>query len=167
MKKKLIYWGLIFLALLMQSSFLPVLISPGAMGDAVLMLVLALVVLDGFALALSWAIIAGVLYDFASFTPVGQHVIVFLLLIYAVSFFSRRLSVEVRGIGMLLLVFFVIAATLLSKSLFIFSLMLGSQPVNFFQVFGSFKDFIFQVGGNAVLFFLWLSVLKKFKKTFL
>ncbi len=167
MKKKLFYFGLIFLALLMQSSFLPGLISPGAMGDAVLMLVLAMAVLDGFALALSWAIIAGALYDLASFTPLGQHVIIFLLLIYAVSFFSRRLSVEIKGVGMLLLVFFVIAATLISKSLFIFFLMLGSQAVNFFQVFGGFKDFIFQVGGNAVLFFLWLSALKKFKKTFL
>ena len=131
------------------------------------MLVLAFAVLDEFSLVLSWAIIAGIFYDLASYTTLGHHVIIFLFLIYLVSFFSRRLSVEVKGSGILLLLFFVIIATLISKSLFILFLSLSGQVVNFFQVFGSFKYLIFQIGCNAGLFFVWFSIVRKFKKTLL
>jgi len=167
MKKKLIYLGLIFLALLVQLSFLPALINPGAMGDAVLMLVLAIAVLDGFAPALNWAIVAGLLYDFASFGLPGQYVIIFLLLVYAVSFFSRRLSVEVKGIWIFLLFLFVITAMLISKSLLILFFMSSGQSVNFLQALGGFKNFVFQAGCNMVLFFFWFNAVRKVKRILL
>ncbi len=165
MQKKIIYSALILLAILLQLSFLPALAGKNLPGDAVLMLVLAMAVLDGFALALNWAIVAGILVDFATYGTLGEHVIVFLLVIYVVSFFSRRLSVEVKGTGRLLFFLFVAAASLISNGLLLTFLFLENKLVKSqLQFFSSSKGFLLQIICNTVLFFLWYQVVKKIKK---
>ncbi len=168
MKKKLSYFGLILLAILLQTSFLPIFMGANVVGDAVLMLVLTLAVLDGFTEILIWAIVAGVLTDFVAFVPVGQHVLVFLLVVYVVSFFSRRLSVEVKGTGILLFLLFIIIATLSSNVLMTTFLVLENNSIRLHPHFlDIFKITALQIGGNSVLFFLWYNFVKKIKRTFL
>ncbi len=168
MKKKLIYLGIILLAILIQTSFLPIFMGSSVAGDAVLMLILTVAVLDGFASALSWAILTGILCDFASYVKVGQHVLIFLLVVYMVSFFSRRLSVEVKGTGILLFLLFIIIATLISNVLLTAFLILGDGSIKLQPQFLSIlKLILFQTGGNAVLFFLWYNLIKKIKKALL
>jgi len=164
MKKKIIYVGIILFSILIQTSFLPI-FSPGQkLGDAVLSLILALAVLEGFSSILVWTIVAGVLYDFLSYSLIGQHVMIFLLVIYGVSFFSRRLSVDVKGTGLLLLFLFVVAATLVSKSLLAYFVVLGDRQADFFQIFGNLGLVVSQVGFNIVLFAFWFNIVKKIKK---
>ncbi len=167
MKNKIIYFGVIIFAILVQTSFLPIIARVGVLGDAVLMLVLVLAVLDGFANVLKWAVLAGILYDFASYTTIGVHVIIFLLTVYVVSFFSRRLSVEIKGMGLFFLLLFVVLATLISNGLLSLFAVWGGKTLKLYaQAFGSFSLVIFQVFCNAVLLFFWFNVIKKIKKKF-
>ncbi|MEI8344180.1 MAG: rod shape-determining protein MreD [Candidatus Moraniibacteriota bacterium] len=168
MNKKIIYGGLILLAIFFQLSFLPIFVGSKLLGDAVLMLVLALAVIDGFGLTLGWSVVAGALYDFASYATFGQHVIIFLLAVYVVSFFSRRLSVEVRGTGLLMFFLFIIIVTIISDAMLVAFFVFGGKSVRlFFQVFGNFGLVTFQVMCNSLLFFLWFNIIKKIKKKFL
>lgn len=164
MKKKIIYVGIILFSILIQTSFLPIFSSGQAPGDAVLSLILALAVLEGFSSILVWTIVAGVLYDFLSYSLIGQHAMIFLLVIYGVSFFSRRLSVDVKGTGLLLLFLFVVAATLVSKILLAYFVVLGDRQADFFQIFGNLGLAVFQVGFNIILFAFWFNIVKKIKK---
>ncbi len=168
MNKKIIYCVIILFAILLQLSFLPLIIGASALGDAVLMLVLALAVIDGFTLSLSWAIVAGILYDFATYTTLGEHVIIFLLVAYVVSFFSRRLSVEVKGTGLLLLLLFIAVTTIISNWLLAIFLILGDKSIRFhMQAFGNFRLIVFQVCCNAIIFFLWYNLIGRIKKNIL
>jgi rod shape-determining protein MreD len=164
MKKKGIYFGIILLAILIQTSFEPVFAPAHISGNVVLMLVLAMAVLEGFSSSLTWAIVAGILFDFASYGIVGQHVMIFLLIFYGVSFFSRRLSVDVKGTGLLLLLLFVIASTFVSRGMLAGFVFLQNRTVDYWQVFGSLNQFIFQIGYNVFLFSLWFNVVKKIRK---
>ncbi len=168
MKKKIIYSFLIFLAIILQTSFFPNVCRDCESGDIVMMLVLAGVVLDGFFGFFWWAIFAGIIYDLASFVQIGTHALIFLLVIYFVSFFSRRFSVELKGVGVFLFLIFVVFATLVSRGIIALSIALDSQSFHQFQdVFlGSFSTVGFQIFFNAVLFFLCFHVLKKIKVFF-
>ena len=96
------------------------------------------------------------------------HVLIFLLVVYMVSFFSRRLSVEVKGTGILLFLLFIIIATLISNVLLTAFLILGDGSIKLQPQFLSIlKLILFQTGGNAVLFFLWYNLIKKIKKALL
>ncbi|MEI7621259.1 MAG: rod shape-determining protein MreD [Candidatus Moraniibacteriota bacterium] len=169
MPKKIIYASLILLALLLQLSFLPMLTAGSMAGDAVLMLVLALAVLNGFEASLKWALVAGFLYDLASYATVGQHMLIFLLVAYGVSFFSRRLSVEVKGTGLLFLLGFVVLATFLSTILTagfsVFSIAGGLKFLP--QAFGSFSFFLLQTICNLGLLLFWYQILRKLNRIFL
>lgn len=167
MKKKSIYFGIIFFAILIQLSFLPVFFGKSAFGDAVLMLILAISVVESFVSALGWAIVSGILYDFSSYSTLGFHVIIFLMIVYGVSFFSRRLSVEVKGTGVLLSMIFVVFSTLISKGLLVifFGLEASKSSGSYLRFFGDFRSVFFQILINAILFFLWLGVIKKIRKS--
>lgn len=168
MKKKIVYSFLIFLAVILQTSVLPVLFRGSVPGDIVLMFVLAAMVLDGFFGFLWWAIFAGIVYDLASYVQVGTHALIFLLVVYFVSFFSRRFSVELKGVGIFLFLFFVLVATFISKAIVSFSIVLDSQ--NFHQypnlLLGSFSGLIVQTMLNIILFVVCLQGLKKVKVFF-
>lgn len=164
MKKKIIYFLLIISAIILQTSVLPIVARSSTPGDLVLMLVLAGVVLDGFFAFFWWAIFAGILYDLATFVQVGTHALIFLFTIYFVSFFSRRFSVEVRGVGVLLFGLFVTAGTIISRLIVALSLSWESQDfLKYFDFFGSPSGLFFQIIWNFVLFFICFYFLKKMK----
>ncbi|EKE19619.1 MAG: hypothetical protein ACD_8C00133G0018 [uncultured bacterium] len=167
MKKKIIYFLMILLAIILQTSVLPIVFRSSIPGDLVLMLVLAGVVLDGFFAYFWWAIFAGILYDLATFVQVGTHALVFLLSIYFVSFFSRRFSVEVKGVGILLFALFVVSSTIISRAVVSLSLSWEAQAfLKYFEFFGNPSMLFFQVIWNLILFFICFYFLKKVKNFF-
>lgn len=167
MKKKFVYFLMIFLAIVLQTSVLPVVLKSYATGDIVLMLVLAGAVLDGFAGFLGWAIFAGILYDLASFQQVGMHALIFLLVVYFVSFFSRRFSVEIKGSGVFLFSLFVVVATIISQTIVALSMAWDLQSLGrLFEFFGGPKIIIFQIIFNIFLFLFCFHMLRKMKAFF-
>ena len=166
MKKKSVYLIILLIAIIIQTSVLPVLMEKNSVSDNVLMLILAWSVIDGFAAFLGWAIFAGIIYDLASYTPVGIHVLVFLAIVYGVSFFSRRISLDLKGVGLLLILLFILGATFFSNLLIVFSLTAEDFPHVFWQSLGSFSSLTIQVAVNAILFFVWYMIIKKVKRFF-
>lgn len=167
MKKKLVYSFLIFSAIVLQTSVLPVIFPSGLFGDIVLMLVLAGAVLDGFFDFFWWAVFAGVIYDLVSYEKVGVHALIFLLLVYFVSFFSRRFSVEFRGVGILLFGVFVLVGSLISKIVISFVISWDMQTFQkFFGLLGGPREMLIELLFNVVLFLLCFFVLKKSKNFF-
>lgn len=167
MKKKFIYGLILFCAIILQTSILP-LISPAQVsGDVVLMLILAGSIIDGFFLFFWWAIFAGIIYDLASYSPVGVHALIFLLVLYFVSFFSRRFSVELKGVGIALFGLFVLAATLLSRGITTLTIDWNLQTLStYFKEFGDLKQISIQIAYNILLFAFCFVVLRKAKKFF-
>lgn len=167
MRKFFVYCLILFCAIVLQTSVLP-LISPAyATGDVLLMFVLAGAILDGFFGFFWWAIFAGIMYDLASYTVVGVHALVFLLVIYFVSFFSRRFSIELRGVGLALFLLFIVVATVLLRGVIFLMAswdfkLLGGALVGF----GSLKTISIQILSNVVLFFFIFVTLRKIKKFF-
>jgi rod shape-determining protein MreD len=167
MKKKFVYSIILLIAIIVQTSVLPVISNQNILGDAVLMAVLAWSVLDGFYAFIGWAIAAGILYDLAAYSPVGEHVLIFLAVVYFVSFFSRRLSLELKGIGLALLFMFVIVAMFISKSVISLITAWEMQTLNdYWTTFGSLRFIAIQIVYNEILFFIWFVLLRKVKKFF-
>lgn len=167
MKKKFIYAITILTLIIVQTSFFPTTLNINAAADAVLMLVLACSVLDGFYAFLGWAIVVGILYDLATHAAVGEHVIIFLLIVYFVSFFSRRFSTDLRVTGFFLFIIFVIIATLISRIIITTITAWDLQTLQgYWKTFGSFRFIALSVFYNEILFFIFFVVLKKIKKFF-
>ena len=167
MKKKIVYGLILFCAIILQTSVLPLVSPIYAVGDILLMLILAGSILDGFFAFFWWAIFAGIVYDLVSYTAVGVHALIFLLVVYFVSFFSRRFSVELKGVGLVLFVIFVIVATLVSRGVVDLLTVWDLQTLNsYFKEFGSLKIISVQILYNIFLFFFCFVLLKKAKKFF-
>lgn len=167
MKKKLVYLFILIVAIIIQTSLMPVILSFNTTGDFVLMTVLAWSVLDGFSAFIIWAIVAGILYDLAAYSTVGEHAIIFLAVVYFVSFFSRRLSLEFKGIGWLLFIMFIIVATFLSRSIVALMMAWDMQTVHgYWQMFGSLKSITLQIFYNGILFFILFFLLRRIKEFF-
>lgn len=164
MKKKAIYFLLFVAAIILQTSVAPLVFKSNAPGDVVLMLVLAGVILDGFSDFFWWAIFAGILYDLASFVQLGVHALIFLLSIYFVSFFSRRFSVELKGVGIFLFMIFVVVASIISRVVLAFSISADMQSyAKFFALIGGPGLMALQIGFDVILFVLCFYLLKKIK----
>lgn len=167
MKKIFVYCLMLFCAIVLQTSVLPV-ISPGyIVGDVVLMLVLTGSIIDGFFAFLWWAVFVGIVYDLINYASVGVHALIFLLVVYFVSFFSRRFSVELKGVGMALFVIFIIVATLVSKFVTALSIAWDLQSASgLMNNVGSFRLISLQILYNFVLFIFTFFIFRKTKKFF-
>ena len=138
MKRKIVYGIILFCAIVLQTSVLPLISPTHVTGDILLMLVLTGAVLDGFFAFLWPAIFAGIIFDLISYTTVGIHSLVFVLVIYFVSFFSRRFSVELKGVGLVQFVIFVAVATFISRVIMALSVAWDLQTRSgYFKEFGS------------------------------
>ncbi|MEI7891275.1 MAG: hypothetical protein WCI36_04915 [bacterium] len=165
MKKNIIYAIVLFFAIVLQTSVLKLIAPTSVVGDIVLMLVLAGAIIDGFFSFFWLAVFFGIVYDLVGYVQVGSHAIVFLLIVYFVSFFSRRFSVELGGVGLVWFFFFVVFATILSNGTMAFLVAFDLQNFNtYFKEFGSFKNIFIQIFYNVFLFLISFVVLKKIKK---
>lgn len=168
MKKFFIYFPIIFFATILQVSAIPV-IFRGWLPDLVLSMVLAWALIDGFEKFFFWAVFSGILYDLLAFSNVGISVIVFSLATYAVSFFSRRFSTEMRGVGSFLSIFFVFSATIGAKAISSFAWLEKG-----FAEKGPWKGLMFFGEGlagafiwNLVFFFAFFYFLNRLEDRFL
>lgn len=167
MKKKFVYIVISLVAIIAQTSIMPAVLQTNAAADVVLTAVLAWSVLDGFFAFISWAIAIGILYDLVTYSPVGVHVLIFLAVVYFVSFFSRRLSLELKGFGLFLFLIFVVVATLVSQGVIALATAWDMQTFHgYWKSFGSLKSVALGIAYNEILFFIWFILLKKIKKFF-
>lgn len=167
MNKKIIYTLLFVAAAILQLSFFPVISTKGVAIDLILMMILAWSVIDGYYSFFNWAIFFGILYDLISYSVIGTHALIFLLVVYFVSFFSRRLSIDIKGIGILLLLLSVLVVTIGSSFIIAGVQVWKLQTLKgFFESFGGFKEIMVGLFFNSVLFFFSFSLIKKTKKFF-
>ncbi|EKE16431.1 MAG: hypothetical protein ACD_11C00017G0021 [uncultured bacterium] len=168
MKKFFVYFAIMLVSLSIQTSAVPLFFSFGHMPDFVLMLVLAWAIIDGFNLFFWWAVFLGILYDLISFSFVGSYAIIFILLVYGVSFLSKRFRVEMNASGMVVIYFLVLLSTIGEKIMLIFYNFgiagIGSEFSNFFPLIKSLTIISMY---NFIFFFFWFFVIKKIKKYFL
>ena len=152
----------------LQKTALPAILHHGYLPDLVMMFVLAWTIAFGFENSLWLAIGAGSVYDLLSFVPIGTHVLIFVLIIYLVSFFSRRFSVDLKGTGVLLVLFFILASQIGSHMLLILA---AGFESGFWKEFigslGNFKQFVLETLINCLLFFVNYAFLKRNKKNYL
>ena len=167
MKKKLVYCFIFVVIAIFQLSFVPVIFGNHVAADAVTMAVLAWSVLDGFVSFLNWAIFFGIFYDLISYSIVGTHALIFLTIVYAVSFFSRRFSMEFKGVGLLLFLGFVVVATFVSHAIIVLiqSLELGAFN-GYWKSFGNIGSISIGLMINALFFLFCFWFIKKAKNFF-
>jgi rod shape-determining protein MreD len=166
-KEKILAYGLLFLlAIAAQKSLMPIMFGGQPLPDSVLMLVLALAITDGFERFWPWAVFAGLLYDLESATALGLHALIFILVTYFVSFFSRRFLVDMRSMGVAMLAFFIAAAALLSHLMV--AAWMGWQANkggrNFIGSFGGWRDLLWAIAYDALIFIFLFFIAKKLKK---
>lgn len=169
MKKNIIYAVVIVALLIVQTTVVPVVFGHEFPPDLVLMFALAWTIRDGFTAFLSWLVLAGLAYDALTYLPPGTHVLIFVSSAYLVSFFSRRFLVQIRGVGLALMLFLVLLSTLFSQ---IFMALTdgiaGSEGLGYFLrwIFANWQllglQFVFNTG--AVFFALWAT--KQIKRYF-
>lgn len=165
MSKKIIYIGIIFLAIVAQTTFFPIFFSR-ITPDVVLMLILAWTILDGFNNFFLWSILAGLFYDLASMSVIGTHIIVFLFVVYFVSFFSNRFQVGMKGLGVIIIALMIGLSTLVSNAVFVLVEITNVEKIS---IIGSIKfivHIILEFVYNGILFVFVYAFLKKIKKTF-
>lgn len=167
MKKKLVYFFIFISIAIFQLSFLPVISERNTAADSVLMAILAWSVLDGFFAFLGWAIFFGLFYDIISYSTVGTHAFIFLAVVYFVSFFSRRFSMELKGVGIVLFLLFILVATLASNAIIALTLTpdVGSFR-GFWYSFGNFGVIMSELFYNTILFFIFFKAIKSIKQFF-
>lgn len=167
MKKKIVYFLIFIFIAIVQISIMPVIANENPIPDLVLMSILAWSVLDGFFIFLPWSIFFGITYDLLTYSLVGEHVLIFLAVLYFVSFFSRRISFEFKGIGLFLFLLFVVVVSGMSQVFFALMAAWHTQILSgFWNSFGSLSSIILQLLINMLLFFLCLIAIKNIKRFF-
>lgn len=165
MEKKTVRFIIILFAVLIQISALGFIFADYFVPSLVVALVVAWTIHVGFMRILPWIIALGITLDIASFQPVGINVVLFVLISYFVSFFSRRFMVEHRIWGALVAVFFIIISTTFYYSANIVMAGFG----DFTHSFGGgrslfWKSLAAQISGNTLLFALIYFPLKKIEE---
>ena len=160
MKNFFVYLTIIFITIILQTSFIPSFFSENLFPDIVLMLVLAWSIIDGFDDFISWIIIAGLIYDFLSFSVPGVHVIIFAAVAYMNSFFSRRFTFGFNLVGISLVAFFVFSATLISYGVDLLPILV---EYNFRINLSNILNLVYTVSLNAAFFVLLYYSIKKIK----
>jgi len=90
-----IFIGLIlFLSVVLQTSFLPNFFPAGAVPDIALIVIIIWTAQVDFNAVLKWAILGGLLLDLASFWPIGMDVFSFVAVAFVVNSLSKRFLVN-------------------------------------------------------------------------
>jgi rod shape-determining protein MreD len=163
MRKGALILGIIFLAVIFETSILP-LFFPGKIApDLILISLIASVIVFGFPAVWIWAVVAGFILDIFSFRRIGVSVLSFMTFCYAISFFSRRLLFGEKTGGILAGIVFVTIATFF-HNLWIYS---ASAQFKFQDIWGIKLAFLEIIGWkiifNIILFFISLLILKYIK----
>jgi rod shape-determining protein MreD len=164
MKKQIVYGVFIAVAFLVQWSVVGAFFHGGCFPDAILMLVLAFALVDGFVAFFWWAAAVGIIVDSFANTPMGLHSIVFISLSYIAGFLTRRVMGDVRGAGNPLIFFLVVTATLINRfARGVIMLYDGASFHVFTPLFLDIWNVLFEIIFNLVLFFLFFRLIPKIK----
>ncbi len=167
MKKTIVYLLIIFLAIIFQISLVPLFFVSSWPVDIVLMLILAWTLIDGFDDFLKWTIFIGIIYDLMTFSTVGLHVIVFVILSYIVSFFSKVFSVEIKNTGIFLVALLVAVAVIGSRTAVLgYEFGIDFISVDFHNLGLTLKMFFSAVFYNLIIFFILFFAINKIERFF-
>lgn len=104
--------AVVIVAVTLQASFLNLALPKNLVVDLLPLIVLAWVILVSFEKIWPWIVTLGVFTDLFSFERIGINAIFFIIIAYAISFFSRRFLIERRSAGFLVITVFVVVVFL-------------------------------------------------------
>lgn len=154
----------ILISVFIQTSVLPVLFGDYQLPNFILMAVVAWTIVYGFSAAFPWVIFCGIVFDLFSYSIVGSNVIIFVLISYLISFLSKRLLIESKGWGSLVIAFFILVSTFFYRIIII--LLQGRVQESVSSYTGLFQYSTKEAICNIVLFFLIFFVVNKINKYF-
>jgi rod shape-determining protein MreD len=163
MKKKLLIFSIVFLAVILQISVFPVFFSKDNVPDLALIALVSATAVFGFQQTLIWAIISGLVLDIFSFSRIGANIFAFVIFSYAISFFSRRLILGEKSGGILT------GAVFISLMTFFYKLwsVLNELGFNYQEIWkmrmGFFDGIGWKIIFNLILFFLSILFLKRIR----
>jgi rod shape-determining protein MreD len=166
MKKNFFIFLIIILAVIFQTSILPLCFSEKNIPDFVLTAMVSVVAVFGFQSTWIWVIISGIVLDLFSFSAPGLNVFSFMFFSYATSFFSRRLILGEKAGGILVGTIFVSLMTFFHN----FWIQLANAGFKFQKIWIIKVFFLESVGWkiilNLILFFFCILFFKKIKNKF-
>lgn len=105
---------ILFIAVVLQSTFVPQVRILGGQPDLTFLLVMAWAVHAPFRESIAWAMVGGIMQDLMSAAPTGTSALGMVLLIYALD----RVREQLVGVGLLTLIAFVLLGTLVQQLVF-------------------------------------------------
>lgn len=154
MLQKIIFFFIIFFAVVLQSAVFSNVFFLGTGPNIALLLIIFWVSREGFEKALGKIILAGFILDLASFHPVGMNIFSFIIVAFLVGFFSKRFLVSSSGWYAPVLFFLIVLGTLANELLL----------AGLFQLAGYFKslpqvNLIFPLSGSIFAKKIFLNIL--------
>lgn len=167
MKKQIVYGVFIAGAFLMQWSVVGVLFYGGFFPDAILMLILALALIEGFVAFFWWAVATGIIVDSFVNAPIGLHSMIFVLLSYTTGFLTRRVMGDTHKAGSPLIFFLVLGATLVNRFVRGMIMLFDDSSFNvFLPLFSDVWNIFLETIFNLLLFLLFFRLIPKIKNFF-
>lgn len=167
MKKTIAYFFIIIVSIIIQKSIFPIFGAYFVLPNLVLMLILALSILENFYTFLYKSVFAGMLYDIFLYQQVGIYAIIFPMVVYFVSFFSRRISVDLKITGIFMFGFFIIFVTLMSDFLFFIISYYGMDGLDFFvKIIKNPLLLVYKIFFNSMFFILYYNIIKRIKNSY-
>ncbi|OGI16293.1 MAG: rod shape-determining protein MreD [Candidatus Moranbacteria bacterium RBG_19FT_COMBO_42_6] len=164
MYKNILFFSVIFLAVLLQISFFPNLIPIRVFPDVALIIILFWTVRRGFEETWKWAIFAGLMVDLAYFWPVGTSVFSFVLIAYLVNSLAKRFLVTQTVFRFLILLAFVVLGTIFNSILLILAVKLARREAADLNMLFFNSDIIFKILYNFGIFSFIYAPLGKLEK---
>jgi len=164
MKKFFLILAVIILAVILETSVLPVCFSKGNIPDLVLVSLVSSVAVFGFQAVWIWGIIAGFILDIFSFRKIGTSIFSFAIFSYSISFFSKRLVFGEKIGGFFFSSIFVVLMTIFN-SVWINLASFGFKFEKILNVEALIsREIIWKAAFNIILFHLLVILMKKQKR---
>ncbi|MEK7598791.1 MAG: rod shape-determining protein MreD [Patescibacteria group bacterium] len=164
MSKKITIFIVIFMAIMLQVSFLPNILPSGVFPDVALIIVIFWAARSGFNATWPWAILGGLMLDFIYFWPIGTNVFSFVAIVFGASYLAKRFLVADNLSRFFIMVALVISGTVLNESLT--SILMKSalgETVNFQTLFFN-TDLLLKIIYNLLIFMAIYVPLLKLEK---
>jgi len=165
MSKKISILIFFFLLVIMQVSLLPNFFAAQRIPDLVLIVLIFFSTRRGFSEVWGMALMAGILMDIFSFSPLGVNILSFLLVVLVASFLAQRFLVAYSTWKFITLIFLVIVGTAINDFAIVILMKIFSSLKNIggssFPFFAS--DLGFKILNNSLIFIVIYWPLKKFE----
>ena len=165
--KKIVTLFILLLAIWAQTSLLPNIFPQNVIPEIVLILIIFWVTQRGFNNTWQEAILAGFLLDIFSFAPFGTNILALTVVIFGISFLSKRFLVSQSGWQFLILVLLIIGGSIIDEATRFLTtkwtaIFWGNNYLLSVKYFSAI--FLEKTLGNVVFFGVLYVPLKKFEK---